>query len=51
MNDTNYQLLADPTTEARNGIITRYAAGIGLVILSYDLIITMQSEVRDQKFS
>ena len=49
MSDIAYQPLADPTTEARNGIITRYVAGMGLVILLYDLIITMQEEVRRQK--
>lgn len=51
MGDTNYQSLLDPTTEAQNGIITRYVAGMGLVILLYDIIITMQQEVRGQNIS
>jgi len=42
---------ADPATEARNGIITRYVAGIGLVILLYDLIITMSKEVSSQIYT
>ena len=49
MSDIDYQPLADPTTEVWNAIITRYVVGIGLVILLYDLIITMQEEVRRQK--
>ena len=36
---------ADPATEARNAITTLYLAGTGLVILLYDLIITMNKEV------
>ena len=51
MSDTNHQLLSDPTTDVRNGIITRYVASIGLVILLYDLMITMQKEVCGQKIS
>jgi hypothetical protein len=45
MSDANYQPLTDPATEARNGEITRYVGGVGLVILLYDLIITMKQEV------
>jgi multisubunit Na+/H+ antiporter MnhC subunit len=36
---------ADPVTEAWDSIITRYVVGMGLVVLLYDLIITMNKEV------
>ena len=49
MNDTHYRPLGDPATEARNGMVTRYVAGMGLVILLYDLIITIPKEVRGHK--
>ena len=45
MGEANSQSLVDPTTEIQNGIITRYVVGVGLVILLYDLILTMQKEV------
>ena len=39
----------DPATEAWSGTITRYAAGIGLAILLYDLLITMEKEVSGRR--
>ena len=49
MGDVDYHPLADPKTEVQNGMITRYVGGIGLVILLYDLILTMQTEVSGHK--
>jgi len=49
MGDTNSQPLVDPITEIQNGMITRYVAGVSLVILLYDLIITMKAEVSGNK--
>ena len=49
MGEANTQPLVDPTTEVQNGMITRYVVGVALVILLYDLIITMQTEVSGNK--
>lgn len=49
MEEANSQSLVDLTTEIQNGMITRYVVGIGLVILLYDLIITMGTEVSGNK--
>jgi hypothetical protein len=50
MSGFDYPPFTDPTTEARDGIITRHVAGIGMIILLYDLIITIPKEVHGHKY-
>jgi hypothetical protein len=49
MSGADYQPVANPATETRNGEITRYVGGAGLVVLLYDFIITMKQEVSGHK--